>query len=354
MAASVIGKGGQCRLTGWADEDAANRFLDHLVGRAFAAATVRAYAYDVLSFARFCEGRGRRLAEVVPVDLFDWVGWQTAGSRPRAGTVVAMVRHAGAAPASVNRRVAAVRALFEYQVMCGDRADNPVPAPRRGQGLRAKSRGVLGHLGPGRPRAGGRLVRSPRRLPESLDRDEVGAFLADLLTHRDRAIVMLMLLGGLRAGEVRRLLLADIDIALRRVRVVGKGNRERVVPVDRPFFTELTSYLRVERPPGLATPECFVVLVGATAGQPLSEAGLRSVFRHHRGTSGAGRVRPHRLRHTYGTELAAAGIDLLVLRDLMGHASPETTAGYVHLSAEHLAAEYAAARATLATSGSSR
>jgi integrase/recombinase XerC len=55
-------------------------------------------------------------------------------------------------------------------------------------------------------------------------------------------------------------------------------------------------------------------------------------------------VRPHRLRHTYGTELAAAGIDLLVLRELMGHASPETTAGYVHLSVEQLAADYAAAR----------
>ena len=53
MAASVIGKGGQCRLTGWADADVANRFLDHLAGRAFAAATVRAYAYDVLSFARY-------------------------------------------------------------------------------------------------------------------------------------------------------------------------------------------------------------------------------------------------------------------------------------------------------------
>lgn len=352
MAASVIGKGGQCRLTGWADADAANRFLDHLVGRAFAAATVRAYAYDVLCFARFCDARGLRLAGVVPADLFDWVGWQTAGARPRSGTVVAMARH-GAAPASVNRRVAAVRALFEYQVMCGSRTDNPVPAPRRGQGLRAKSRGVLGHLGPGRPRGGGRLVRSPRRLPESLDRDEVGVFLADLLTHRDRAMVMLMLLGGLRAGEVRRLRLADVDVALRRIRVVGKGGRERVVPVDRPFFTELTAYLRSERPPALATPECFVVLAGATAGQRLTEAGLRSVFRHHRGTSGAGRVRPHRLRHTYGTELAAAGIDLLVLRDLMGHASPETTAGYVHLSAEHLAAEYAAARATLAL-GSSR
>jgi site-specific recombinase XerD len=124
-------------------------------------------------------------------------------------------------------------------------------------------------------------------------------FLADLLTHRDRAIALAMLLGGLRAGEVRRLLLADVDVGLRRVRVVGKGNRERVVPVDRAFFTELAAYLRLERPAGLGTPECFVVLTGPTAGQPLTEAGLRSLFRHHRDTSGAGRVRPHRLRHTY-------------------------------------------------------
>jgi site-specific recombinase XerD len=91
-----------------------------------------------------------------------------------------------------------------------------------------------------------------------------------------------------------------------------------------------------------------VVLRGPTTGAPVSEAGLRSLFRRHRASSGAVRVRPHRLRHTYGTELAAAGIDLLALRQLMGHASPETTARYVHLSAEHLAAEYAAARATMA------
>ena len=89
-----------------------------------------------------------------------------------------------------------------------------------------------------------------------------------------------------------------------------------------------------------------MVLRGPTVGAPISEAGLRSVFRRHRELSGAARVRPHRLRHTYGTELAAAGIDLLALRELMGHVSPETTAGYVHLSVEQLAAEYAAARAT--------
>ena len=79
----------------------------------------------------------------------------------------------------------------------------------------------------------------------------------------------------------------------------------------------------------------------------VSEAGLRSLFRRHRELSGATRVRPHRLRHTYGTELASAGIDLLALRAL-GHVSPETTARYVHLAVEQLAAEYGAARATLA------
>lgn len=349
MDVRVRGGGAEWRLEGsWPDVAAANRFLEHLRVRSFAPATVRAYAYDVLCFVRFCGERGLRLAEVVPADLFDWVAWQAKGRRPAAGNVVELTRFAGAAPSSINRRVAAVRALFEHQVVLGVRADNPVPAPRRGQGLRVKSRGMLGHLGPGRPRGGGRLVRVSQRLPEALDAGEVAVFLADLRTHRDRAVVLAMLLGGLRAGEVRRLKLTDVDLGLRRLRVRGKGGRERVVPVDRAFFAELAAYLRVERPAGLATPECFVVLEGPTAGAALTEAGLRSLFRHHRRTSGASRVRPHRLRHTYGTELAAAGIDLLVLRELMGHASPETTAGYVHLSAEQLAAEYAAARAVLA------
>jgi integrase/recombinase XerC len=348
VAAVVRGRGADCRLEGsWPDVEAANGFLAHLVARAFSPATVRAYGFDLVNFARFCEQHRLRLADVVASDLFDWLAWQQASGHPRAGNVVALARRGGAAPATVDRRVAAVRALFEHQVLVGVRADNPVPAPRRGQGLRPKVRGVLGHLGPGRARGGGRLVRQPKRLPEALEPEDVAAFLADLLTHRDRAITLAMVLGGLRATEVRSLRLADVDQGLRRVRVVGKGGRERVVPVDGAFFAELAAYLRAERPPGLATPECFVVLRGPTAGAPLSEAGLRRIFRYHRATSGAIRVRPHRLCHTYGTELAAAGIDLLVLRELMGHASPETTAGYVHLSAAHLAAEYAAAKAVL-------
>jgi len=307
---------------------------------------VRAYAFDVMCLGRFLVERSIELADVVPTDIFDWVDWQST-TQKGATKVVAITARRGPAAASVNRRAAAARAFFEYLVMAGDRHDNPVPSPRRGQGLRTKAKGMLGHLGPGRARGGGRLVRQHRRLPESVDATDVSAFLADLDTRRDRAITLAMVLGGLRAGEVRGLLLADVDQGRRQLRVVGKGGRERVVPVDRAFFSELAAYLHRERPPGLATPECFVVLRGRTAGQPLTEAGLRSVFRYHRTSSGATRVRPHRLRHTYGTELAAAGIDLLVLRELMGHASPETTAGYVHLSDEHVAAEYTAARAVM-------
>jgi integrase/recombinase XerC len=254
-AAVVVRDGnGMHRLAGiWPGCAAANRFLAHLGSRAFSAATVRAYAYDLVNFARFLTERDLAVSEVVPTDVFDWVDWQSVRRPGRAQTVVPIGHVAGSAPASVNRRVAAVRAFYEYLLLAGVREDNPVPAPRRGQGLRPKARGMLGHLGPGRARRGGRPVRQHKQLPESLDPSDVSAFLTDLATHRDRAIVLLMVLGGLRAAEVRSLLLADVDQGLRRVRVIGKGGRERTVPVDRAFFAELAAYLRMERPPGLAT-----------------------------------------------------------------------------------------------------
>jgi integrase/recombinase XerC len=326
------------------DVELANRFLTHLGTRNFAPATRRAYAYDLLNFLRFLAGRGIDLFRVCPTDLFDYLDWQQQPRRVTpAATVVRLADRRGAAAATMNRRIAAVRGLFEFAVITGVRSDSPVPSPRRSSGLRAP-RGLLGHLPTRHARTGGRFVRAPRPLPESLPLEQVEAFLSDLGTHRDRAMVLAMLLGGLRSAEVRDLLLSNVDIGRRQLRVQGKGGRERVVPVDRPFFTELACYLREERPPGCLTAECFVVLRGSTAGQPMTEAGLRRIFRTHRARSGAVRVRPHRLRHTYGTELAAAGMDVLVLRELMGHASPETTGRYVHLSAQTLAEQYARAR----------
>jgi len=155
------------RLVGsWAAVEAGNRFLAHLETRRFSPATVRAYAFDLVCLGRFLIERSIGVADVVPTDVFDWVDWQSS-SRPQGAKVVTITAKRGAAASSVNRRAAAARAFFEYLVMAGDRDDNPVPSPRRGQGLRPKARGMLGHLGPGRARGGGRLVRQPRRLPDS-------------------------------------------------------------------------------------------------------------------------------------------------------------------------------------------
>lgn len=339
----VVGSPGGYRLVGEGRVVVAgNHFLEHLTVRRFSPATVRAYAFDLANFAGFLADRSLELGDVAPTDLFDYLDWQSR--QVKSGQTVVALRRQGPAPATMNRRIAAVRGLFEHLVITGDRAENPVPAARRSSGLRGQRNGLLGHVAV-RSRSGGRLVRQPTRLPESLAADDVAAFVADLDSRRDRAMVLAMVLGGLRAAEVRSLRLADVDMGLRRVRVVGKGDKERVVPIDGVFFTECAAYLRSERPAGCRTPQCFVVLRGPTRGQPMTEAGLRKVFRTHRARSGATRVRPHRLRHTYGTELAAAGIDLLALRELMGHASPETTARYMHLSSDTLAAEFAAARA---------
>ena len=171
----------------------------------------------------------------------------------------------------------------------------PLPgAPRDPQGAAGPSR-----AGPPAGRRPTGASTAPR-LPESLDPNDVSAFLADLATHRDRAIVLVMLLGGLRSAEVRGLRLADVDMGLRRLRIVGKGDRERVVPVDPAFFAGLgrPTCARSVRP--AAVPGMFR---GAARTDHRAAAdrspGLRSLFRGHRASSGATRVRPHRLRHTY-------------------------------------------------------
>jgi integrase/recombinase XerC len=226
---------------GGEDAGLVNLFLGHLGSRAFSPATVRAYAYDLLNFLRFPAGRRARLADVVATDLFDYLDWQqrpvgTAGRR-----VVRLAERRGAASSTMNP--AGRRGPRPVRVRGDDgvRTVSPVPAARRSSGLRASPRGLLGHVGAGRPRGGGRLVRQPRRLPESLEPGDVAVFLADLRTFRDRAIMLAMLLGGPRAAEVRSLRLAAVDMGLRRVRVTGKGGRERVVPVDSAFFAELAA-----------------------------------------------------------------------------------------------------------------
>ena len=102
-----------------ADGELVDRFLAHLRSRAFSPATVRAYAYDLLNFLRFLAGRDARLADVVATDLFDYLDWQQRPVSTAGRAVVRLGAGRGAAPATMNRRIAAVRGLFEFAVMTG-------------------------------------------------------------------------------------------------------------------------------------------------------------------------------------------------------------------------------------------
>ena len=105
----------------------------------------------------------------------------------------------------------------------------------------------------------------------------------------------------------------------------------------------LNAYLLTERPDSDAS-ALFLVAKGPTTGRPLTPAGLRTIFRYHRATSGVPAGAPHALRHTFGTALAQAGVDLAVMQALLGHAHVDTTARYIHLAPTHVKAEYDAAR----------
>jgi integrase len=273
---------------------------------------------------------------------------QTLPGRPaRRGDNVFSIRdgrNAGLAPATINRRLTAVSGLFAYRSMRDPAAPNPVPSGRLARAAVAAERaGLLGHLA--RPKARSRLrVRQPRRLPRGLDRTETAALLASLHTMRDRAIAGLMLFSGLRSAEVLGLGVRDVDIGRGWVRVLGKGDKERRVPVDREVVGLIQAYLLGERPETPAT-ALFVVAKGPNRGQPLSPAGLRTVFRYHRQRAGVPAGHPHALRHSFGTALAEAGVDLAVLQALMGHDHVDSAAAYIHLAPAHLRAAYDQARA---------
>lgn len=152
-----------------------------------------------------------------------------------------------------------------------------------------------------------------------------------------------MLWCGLRSMEVLGLNVKDVDIGGRWVTVTGKGAKQRRVPLDPDVASVIDVYLLAERPAS-ESDRLFLVAKGANRGAPLTAAGLRTVFRYHRGLTGVTAGHPHALRHTFGTVLAEAGVDLAVMQALLGHAHVDTTARYVHLAPAHVKAEFDAAR----------
>ena len=345
----VAGDGERWRLEGrWhpAGLGLCNDCLNWLADRCYSPASVRGYAFDLLHFARWLASESLGLDAVDTDALLRYLAACRAARRPGQHDNVIPLwagRPAGFAPATINRRLAAVSGLFSFRSMRDPAVSSPVPrGPAARRAARGERSGLLGHLA--RPRARSRLrVREPRRLPRGLDRAETAALLSSFRTERDRAIAGLMLFSGLRSAEVLGLRVADVDIGRGWVRVIGKGDKERRVPLDPDVAGLIQSYLLAERPDTTCT-TLFVVAKGPHRGQPLTAAGLRRVFRYHREISGVAAGHPHALRHTFGTALAEAGVDLPVLQALMGHDHVDSSAAYIHLAPAHVRAAYDAAR----------
>jgi len=283
--------------------------------------TVLAVLFDLRVFFRVV---GTPVLEVTTGDVLDFV---TAQRLPRRGNVVRLDDgEAGMAASTIKRRLASVSGLFAYLQARGVVEVNPVP-----RGLAARRPGARGVP----------LIRAPRRLPRVLDPGEVTALLAALRTHRDRALVLVMVLGGLRRVEALGLALGDVQPGDRRVRITqAKGGRERIVPVDDAFFVALRDYLQSERPSDASTDRVFVVLKGPNRGRPLSAAGADQVLSDARVRAGLTHATCHELRHTCFTRLREAGMALEAIQAQAGHASIESTRIYLHLSPDWLAGEY--------------
>ncbi|WP_289020087.1 tyrosine-type recombinase/integrase [uncultured Ornithinimicrobium sp.] len=304
----------------------ADDYLDFLSGRC-RPNTVLAAAYDLRIFLAVL---GKDPTEVVPADVLAFITAQRTG-RP-AGVVQGLPTDGGGGgvgPATIARRVSTISGFYAFLQVRGDVVTNPVP------------RGLPTRRERSRPSQGVPLTRRVRSLPRILAPADVDALTGALRTHRDRAMVAAMVLGGLRRCEVLGLRLQDLRVAERRVFIAeGKGGRQRIVPVSARFFTAVADYLATERPAGTTTDRLFVVLKGPTRGQPLTVRGLDQVLAGARARAGLSHGTCHELRHTCLTRLREAGMALEAVQAQAGHASIESTRIYLHLADDWLASQY--------------
>jgi integrase/recombinase XerD len=310
--------------------DWVNRYLDQSCVRGLARQTLRSYALDLLHFVRWWVDIHKTDAvteeALISSTLLDYVRFQ-AGQEPRP------------AADTINRRVWVVERALRCQFP--DVATQIVPGFQHFYWRRSA-------LGYGRPRpALSRLrVKVPKRVVIPLSINEVARFWSSFQTSRDLAIVGLMLLQGLRSCEVLALNHDDLILSEAQIRVLGKGNKVRLLPLAPETIELLDHYLRLERPTQCGS-ALFVSLKGPARGSRMTPEGLRALFRYHRQTTGVTKANPHRFRHTFATDMVRAGISLPALMQLMGHAQIQTTLVYIRITPQDVYQQYARAVAQI-------
>lgn len=278
-------------------------FLEYLgVERGASPHTLRSYATDLAEFTGFLAAEridGLAAADARAVRAF-----------------LAELHRRRLSKATIARKLAAIRSCFRFLARRGVLEVNPA-----------------------------RQVRSPRlgrRLPSVLPKDEATQLLdaapePTVAGARDRALLELLYASGLRVAEGCGLDVDDVDLARRTVRVLGKGDKERVVPVGDTALEALDAYLELrgrERGP---------LFLNARGGRLTPRSAHRIVGRRARRAGIGQRVTPHTLRHSFATHMLGEGADLRLIQELLGHRRLSTTQRYTHVSPEHLMRVYDAA-----------
>jgi len=279
------------------------RYLGHLRSeRRLSAHTAEGYARDLAALAAFCRRKG--------IDA-----WRRIDSQ-HVRVFAAEEHRDGLAPRSIQRRLSAVRGFFAYLIRERRLDANPaseIHAPK-----------------------------APKRLPKTLDADQMARLLdfrgASTLDARDRAIMELLYSSGLRLAELAALDLLDLDLEDQTVRVTGKGNKTRIVPVGRYAVVALRAWLP-ERS-GIAGVDARALFVGQGGGRLGARAIQLRIDLWARRQGIGVKVHPHLFRHSFATHLLESSGNLRGVQELLGHADIATTQIYTHLDFQHLARIY--------------
>jgi site-specific recombinase XerD len=323
-------------------------FLQSLTARGCSPNTVMAYAHDLRRFYGFLRMVQLDVEHFRARHSLDFLAHLNGLRRRHAGrapATPALVTD-GLAPSTINRTLAAVSTFYEYLILSEAVATEENPLDPGGTYRR-----------PGIPRRPVRRrlrLRRIQRVPRPLSDDQGTCLMATMTRPRDRAMMLLMLQGGLRCGEVLNLHLEDVQYGRRRVviryrtdhpkGVRTKAHIERVVDLYEPdTLAAVNAYMLQERPVDATAPQLFLVCgAGPRAHEPLSYAAVAKLFKRRCRAAGLHEswITPHALRHTHATRLWEGGMRELSLQKRLGHASFESTQYYTRVSDAMMLEDY--------------
>lgn len=268
--------------------------------------TVRAYRRDVLAYFRWCER-----SDVDPL----------GAHHRQVRLYLAYLDKSGYARTTVNRHLSAIKAFYRWRCLVEEEAANPaevLQGPKVARGLPR----VVGHAEMEKLLAAPLRGRSPEE--------------ADPVQLRDVALLELLYAAGLRVAEVSTLTCSNIDYSGAWIKVRGKGEKDRMVPLHAVAIRALVRYRDRARKELVGSVDEGFFFV-STRGNQLSPAAIRRVYKQALRLAGLDEsLSPHAMRHSFATDLLTGGADLRSVQEMLGHSSLSTTQVYTHLTPEHL------------------